>query len=98
MIHHPNLGNDFRDQPSTTEKSHYRAFGNYNTERLGNGTHVGGGNVTAAKFQRHVHFCGHRVEVAARRKDSSFAAHDEATIQLRQFLDGSPQIEIGDVE
>ena len=33
------------------------------------GTHVGGGNVTAAESHRHVHLCGHCVEVAARGKE-----------------------------
>ena len=54
MIHHPNLGNDFTDQLSVTEKAHHRTLRNHNTKGLGNSTHVGGGNVTAAESQRHV--------------------------------------------
>jgi len=98
MIHHPDLGNDFADQLSMTEKSHHRTLGNHNTYRVGDSTHIGGGNVTAAESQRHVHLCGHGIEVAARGKDNSFAAYHEPTVQLRQFFDGSAEIEIGDVE
>jgi hypothetical protein len=54
--------------------------------------------VTAAESERHVHLRGYRIEVAARGEDNSFATHYESTIQLRQFLDGSAEIEIGDVE
>jgi hypothetical protein len=49
----------------------------------------GGGNVTAAEPQRHVHWRRHGIEVAARGKDNSFPTDHEPTIQLRQFLDGS---------
>src|SRR5258706_4337634 len=97
MIHHPKLGNDFADQLSMTEKSHHRTLGHYNTHRLSHSTHVGGSNVTAAESQRHVPKCGCGVEVAARGKDNSVMTYHETTIQLRQFLDGSPEIEIGDV-
>jgi hypothetical protein len=31
MIHHPDLGNDFANQLSMTEKSHYRTLGHHNT-------------------------------------------------------------------
>src|SRR5271168_2284222 len=46
VIHHPNLGNDFADQLSVTEKSHHRTLRDHNTHRLGDSTHVGGGDVT----------------------------------------------------
>src|SRR5580700_1800541 len=97
MIHHPDLGNDFANQVSVTEKAYHRTLGDYNAHRLGNGAHVGGGNVTAAESQRHVHLCGHGVEVAARGKDDALATYHEPTVQLRQFLDGSAEIEIGDM-
>ena len=45
-----------------TEKSHDRTLGNHNTHRIGDGTHVGGGNVTAAQSERHLRLCGHGVE------------------------------------
>jgi hypothetical protein len=83
---------------SMTEKSHHRALRNHDAHRLGHSAHVGGGNVTAAESERHVHLRGYRIEVAARGEDNSFATHYESTIQLRQFLDGSAEIEIGDVE
>lgn len=98
VIHHPDLGNNFRDQLSMTKKSYHRTLRNHNSRSPGDGTHVGGGSVTTAESQRHIHFCGHRVEVTARGKDCSFAAYDEATVQWRQFFDGSPQIEISDAE
>src|SRR6267378_5620159 len=98
MIHHPHLGNDFANQLSMTEKSHQRTLGNHNTHCPGDSTHVGGGNVTAAESQRHVHLCGHSIEIAASGKENSFAAYHEPAIQLRQFFDSSPEIEIGDVE
>src|SRR5580704_8952813 len=97
MVHHPNLRNDFTDQPSMAEKSHHRTLRNYNAHRLGHSTHVGGGNMTAAEPQRHVHLCGHGVEIAARGKDDAFATYHEPTVQLRQFLDGSAEIEIADM-
>ena|SRR5882672_12311279 len=87
MFHHPNLGNDFADQLSMTEKSHHGALGNHNAYRFGNSTHVGGRNVTAAESQWHVHLCGHSIEVAARGKENSFPTYHEPAIQLRQFLD-----------
>src|SRR5258708_7100542 len=98
MIHHPDLGNDFANQLSVTEKAYHRTLGDHNTHRLGDGAHVGGGNVTAAESQRHVHFRGHSIEVAARGKENSFPTDHEPAIQLRQFLDRSAEIEIGDVE
>jgi hypothetical protein len=98
MIHHPDLGNDFANQVSVTEKAYHRTLGDYNTHRLGNGTHVGGGNVTAAESQRHVHFCGHSIKLAARGKENSFTAHHERVVELRQFFDCSAEIEVGDVE
>jgi hypothetical protein len=61
------------------------------------GVDRGSGNVTAAESQRHVHFRGHGIEVAARGENNSVATHDEPTVQLRQLLDGSAQIEIGDM-
>jgi len=94
MIHHPNLGNDFSDQSSMTEKPHHRTLGNHHTDSLGNRTHVGSGKVTAAESQRHVHLCGHGIEVAARGKEDSIVGHDEPSIQLRQFFDGSAPVEI----
>src|ERR1700730_9473878 len=47
MIHHPDLGNDFANQLSVTEKAYHRTLGDHNTHRLCDGTHVGGGNGTA---------------------------------------------------
>src|SRR5580658_3667378 len=98
VIHHPNLGYDFADQLSMTEKPHHRTLRNHNTHRVSDSTHVGCGNVPAAESQRYIHLCGHGIEVAARGKDNSFPADDEPAIQLRQFLDGSAKIEISDVE
>ena len=89
MIHHPNLGNDFADQLSMTEKSDYRALRDDNSNSFGNCAHVGGGNVTAAESQRHVHLCGHGIEIAACGKDNSFATDHEPAVQLCQFLDRS---------
>jgi len=89
MVHHPDLRNDFTDQLSMAEDSHHRTLRNYNANRLGNGAHVGGGNVTAAESQRHVHLCGHGVEVAAGGKDDALATYHEPAVQLRQLLDGS---------
>src|ERR1700757_4543395 len=98
MIHHPDFRNDLANQLSMTEESHERAFGNHNTHRPGDSTHVGGGDVTAAESQRHVHLRGHSIEVAAGGKENSSAAYNEPAVQLRQFFDGSPEIGIGDVE
>src|ERR1700756_1268111 len=36
-------------------------------------------------------------QIAARGKDNSFATYHEPTVQLRQFLNGSAEIEIGDM-
>jgi hypothetical protein len=80
-----------------TGKSHYRTLRDHNAHRLGHGTHVGGGNVTTAESQRHIHLCGHGVELTARGKEDSIVTHDEPSVQLRQFHDGSAEIEIGDV-
>ena len=66
MIHHPDLGNDFAHQLSVTEKAYHRTLRDHNTHRLGDGTHVGGGNMTAAESQWHVYLCGHGIKVAAR--------------------------------
>ena len=44
-----------------------------------------------------IDFCGDSIEIAARGKDNSVAAYYKPTVQLRQFLDGSPEIEIGDM-
>src|SRR5580698_3310157 len=98
MIQHPKLGNDFSNQLSMTEEPYQRTFRDDNSHGFGNCAHVGGGDVTAAKSERHVHLRGYRIEVAARGEDNSFATHNEPTIQLRQFLDGSAKIEIGNVE
>ena len=98
MIHHPDLGNDFANQLSVTEKAYHRTLGDHNTHRLSDRTHVGGGNVTAAESQRDVHFCRHSIEVAARGKENSLTTYHEPAVQLRQFFDGSAEIEIGDVE
>jgi hypothetical protein len=97
MIQHPDLGNDFADQLSMTEKPHHRTLRDDNSYGFGNCAHVGGGDVTAAESQRDVHLRGHGVEVAARGKDNSGPTYDEPTIQLRQFLDGSAEIEMGEV-
>jgi hypothetical protein len=75
VVHPPNLWNDFTDQLSG--------------QKLGHSTHAGGGNLAAAESQRHVHLCGHGIEVAARRKHNCSAADHKPTVQLRQFLDGS---------
>ncbi len=98
MIHHPNLGNDFADQVSMTEESHHRTLRNDNSHGFGNCAHVGGGDVTAAESQRHVHLCSHGVEVAARGKKNSFTTYHKPAVQLRQFFDGSAEIEIVEVE
>ena len=94
VIHHPNLGNDFADQLSMTEKSHYGTLRNHNTDRFGNRTDVGGGNMAATKSQRNIHLCGHGVEIATRGKKNPGVTYHEPTIQLRQFLNRSPEIEI----
>ncbi len=98
MIHHPNLGNDFANQLSVTEKAYQRTLGDHDTHRTGDSTHVGGGNVTAAEPQRYVHRCGHSIEVATRGKENSFAAYHEPAVQLGQLFDRSAEIGIGDVD
>ena len=97
MVHHPNLGNDFADKLSMTEKPHQRTFRNDNPHGFGNCAHVGCSDVAAAESERHVHLRVYRIEVAACGEDNPFATHNEPTIQLRQFLDGSTEIEIGDM-
>jgi hypothetical protein len=97
VIHHPKLGNDFSDQMSMAEEPHHRTLRNYNANGFGHSAHVGGGNVTTAKSERNIHLCGHRVEVAARGQDDSVVTHHEPTIELRQLLNGSAKIEIGDM-
>ena len=59
MVRHPKLGNDFSNQLSVTEQSHHRTLRNHNAHSIGHSTHVGGGNVTAAESQWHLHLCGH---------------------------------------
>jgi len=93
MIHHPHLGNDLAHQVSVTEKPHNRTLRHDNSNGSGHCAHVGGSNVTAAKTQRHVDFCGDSIEIAARGKDNSVAAYYKPTVQLRQFLDGSAEID-----
>ena len=97
VVHHPHLRNDFTDQLSMAEKSHHRTLRNYHAHRLGHSTHVGGGNMSASESQRRVHLRGHGIELATRRKHNSFAAYHKPTVQLRQFLDGSAEIEIADM-
>src|ERR1700730_9676043 len=83
LVLHPKLRNDFADQLSMTEKSHHRTLRTHNAHRFGSRTHVGSRNVTAAESQRHVHLCGHGVEVAARGEENSVVTYHEPTIQLR---------------
>src|SRR5579864_2029071 len=97
MIHHPHLGNDFTHQLSMTEESDHGTLRDHNADRFGDSTHVGGGNVTAAESQRHVHAYSHGIEVPARGKDNSLATHDKPAIQLSQFFDGSAEIEIAEM-
>src|ERR1700733_12179258 len=97
VIHHPNLGNDFADQLTVTEEPHHRTLRDDNPHGFGNCTHIGGGNVTAAESERDVHLRGYRVEVAAGGEENSFPTDDEPTVQLRQFFDGSAEIEIRDM-
>ena len=77
------------------EKSHHRTLRNHNTNCLGHCTHIGGGNVTAAESERNIHLRSHSVEIAASGEHNSVVTHYKSTIQLCQFFDGSPQIEIG---
>ena len=72
-----------------TEKPQHRTFRDDKSHCFGDCTHVGDGNVTAAESQRHVHFCCHGIQLAARGKDNSFPTYHEPAVQLRQFLDGS---------
>src|SRR5271163_1623862 len=97
MVHQPKLWNDLGDQLPMAEKSDHGTLRNHDAHRLGDSTHVGGGNVTAAESERHIYLCGHRVEVAACGKDNSLGAHHKGTIELRQLLDRSAEIEIADV-
>jgi len=92
VIHHPNLGNDFADQLTMTEKPHHRTLRDDNSHGFSNCAQVRGGNVTATESQRHVHLCSHGIEIAARGKENSLATYHEPAVQLRQFLDSSAQI------
>jgi hypothetical protein len=98
MIHHPNLGNDFADQLSMTEKPNHRTLRDHNTYRLGDSAHVGGGDVTATESERHVHSRGRGIEVAARGKDGSFATDHEPESSCANSLIVPRRFEIGDVE
>src|ERR1700674_446998 len=97
MFHHINLRDDFADEMSMTEKSDHRTLRNHNADRFGRGAHICGGNVTAAKSQWNIHVRGYGVKVAASRKNDPVVTHDEAAIQLRQFLYGAAKIEISNV-
>src|SRR4029077_12518288 len=94
VIDHPKLRNDFSDQFAVAKESNHRTLRNHDPDSIGYGTHVCGGDVTAAESQRHVRARNHRVEVTAGRKKDSAATDHKATIQLRQFLDRPPKIEI----
>src|SRR6266581_1052050 len=97
MIHHPELRNNFADQFSVTKNAYYRAFRNHNSHSFGNCTHISSGNMTATESQRRVHLCGHGIEIAARGKENSLETYHKPAVQLCQFLDGSAEIEIGDM-
>src|ERR1700747_264541 len=86
MIHHPDLRNDLANQLSMTEESDERTFGNHNTHRPSDSTHVGGGDVTAAESQRHVHVRGHSIEVAAGGKEKFSPGSHQTPVHLRHFL------------
>ena len=81
MIRHPNLGNNFADQVPMTEEAHHRTLRNHDSHRLGDGSHIGGGNVTTAQSERHVHLCSHGIEVPARREHNPIAAYYETTVR-----------------
>src|SRR5579863_6604301 len=97
MIHHPKLRNDFTDQLSVTKNAYDGTFRNHNSNGFSNCTHVRGGNMTATESQRDLHFRCDSIEIATRGKNNSCLTYHEPTIELSQFLDGSPKIRIGDI-
>jgi hypothetical protein len=80
-----------------TEKPHHRTFRDDNSHRFGNCAHIGGSDVPTAKSQRDIDLCIEGIKVAARRKNGPLSTHDKPAVQLGQFLDGSAEIEIGNV-
>ena len=97
MFHHPKFGNNFGDELSMTEKSHYRTLRDHKCAPPWSRhpcwrPHCDDCRVTAAHPPG-----GHSIEETARGKDDSIVTQDEPTVQLRQSLDGSAEIEIGDV-
>src|ERR1700751_3436404 len=97
MIFHPEFGNDFADQLSVTKKAHHGAFRNDNSHGFGDCAYIGGGNMAATKSQRDVHLRGHGIEIATRGENDTRVTDHKPTIQLGQFLDGSPWIEISEM-
>jgi hypothetical protein len=79
------------------EESKYRARSPVSVARLDVAISVAALSIGRESKLRPAQSADHCIEIAARGKETSFTAHHEPAVQLRQFLDGSAETEISDV-